>query len=62
MWHFIATLIWPGIFNPTIWLVSISIFVIIFVTIQLMERSYLLAQVIWQGGLSFVIILAYYLV
>jgi len=58
-WHFIATLAWPKIFNPTIWFVSISVLILVFSTIKLIERSYLSAQLIWQVGLAFVIMLAY---
>ena len=60
IWHFIATLSWPRTFNSTIWWVSISVLALIVITIKLIERSYLLSQLIWQIGLAFVIILAYY--
>lgn len=61
LWHFVATLAWPRTFNSTIWLVSISVVVLIVATIRLVEHSYLFAQLIWQVGLAFVILLAYHL-
>ena len=60
-WHFIATLAWPETFNSTIWLISISVIALIVITIRLLDRSYIIAQLIWQVGLGFVIILAYHL-
>jgi signal transduction histidine kinase/CheY-like chemotaxis protein len=59
VWHFFATLAWPEIFNPAIWMISISMFFLVILTIQLLARNYLLAQFVWQVGLSLVIILAY---
>jgi len=59
LWHFIATLAWPKTFNPMIWLVSISVFTVSVITIQLIERNFLISQFVWQVGLSIVIILAY---
>lgn len=59
VWHFIATLTWPKIFNTSIWLVSLSVVLLFILTINTIERSYYLSQLIWQAGLAFVVILAY---
>lgn len=59
IWHFIATLAWPKTFNSSIWLVSLSVIILFILTINTIERSYYLAQLIWQIGLAFVVLLAY---
>jgi signal transduction histidine kinase/CheY-like chemotaxis protein len=59
VWHFLATLVWSEIFNPTIWIISISMFTLVVLTIPLLVRNYILAQIVWQVGLSIITILAY---
>jgi len=59
IWHFIATLWWSDTFTAQIWWLSIVMVFIIVATVKLLERHYLLAQVVWQFGLALVILLAY---
>lgn len=61
VWHFIATLAWPKTFNISIWLISVSVIILITLTINIIKRNYLLAQLIWQVGLACVILLAYHI-
>jgi signal transduction histidine kinase/DNA-binding response OmpR family regulator len=59
VWHFIATLTWPEIFSPSLWASSIMMLVIVAVAVRLLENNYLLAQMVWLGGLMMVIFQAY---
>ncbi len=61
IWHFIATLWWSDIVTAQIWWLSFLMAAIILLTVRLLERRYLLAQLIWQVGLSSVVLLAYHL-
>ena len=59
VWHFIATLTWPEIFSPSLWTSSLMMLVIVLVALRLLENHYLLAQVVWLGGLMGVIFQAF---
>ncbi len=59
-WHIVATLVWPEIFSPSIYLISLFMIIIGFASIRLLERYYLLSQLIWDIGLGFLIITAYH--
>jgi len=59
VWHILATLAWPDVFSPSIWLVTLSMLGLVALVLRLLERRYLLAQAIWLAGLAGVILLAY---
>ncbi|HBX70031.1 MAG TPA: hypothetical protein DEH25_11820, partial [Chloroflexi bacterium] len=59
LWHFIATLTWPDIFSPDLWISTIMMLVLVTVTIRLLDGHYLAAQVVWLVGLMAVIFQAY---
>lgn len=59
IWHITATLAWPAIFSPMLWLVSILMLVVVITTLRLLPRRYALAQVIWFTGLTTAVITAY---
>lgn len=60
VWHMVATLGWPQIFSPSIYLVSLFMALIGFCCFRLLNHYYLLAQIIWNLGISAVIMLTYY--
>lgn len=55
-WHFIATLGWPKIFSPSLWVSTLMMAVIVALALRLLERHYLVAQAVWLGGLVTVIV------
>jgi len=59
IWHFVATLVWPDIFSPSLWASSLSMIVIVTVALRLLKDHYIWAQVIWLGGLTITIFQAY---
>lgn len=61
VWHIVATLGWPQLFSPSIYLLTLAMAVIGFGSFKLLNHFYLLAQIIWNVGLSLVIVLAYIL-
>ncbi|MBN2550425.1 MAG: response regulator [Anaerolineales bacterium] len=60
-WHFIATLTWPRVFSPSLWLVTLAMLFITALVFHFLEKNYILAQIIWLGGLMAVILEAYVL-
>lgn len=58
-WHMIATLEYPQIFSPSLWYVSVYMLGLVLITLRLMERHYILSQIIWLAGLMGAILLAY---
>jgi signal transduction histidine kinase/CheY-like chemotaxis protein len=58
-WHFIATLVWPRVFSPSMWSITLPLLALTMVSIQLMRRYYLLSQTIWLVGLGVLIMYAY---
>jgi signal transduction histidine kinase/CheY-like chemotaxis protein len=58
-WHIIATLGWPQIFTPSLYLLTLEMVVISLVAIKLLERYYLVSQLVWFLGLSTLILAAY---
>ena len=59
--HVIATLGFPQIFIPGIWALSFYMFTLVISSLILMQRRYLLAQIIWLGGLAGAIVLAFFI-
>jgi signal transduction histidine kinase/CheY-like chemotaxis protein len=60
-WHIIATLGFPQVFNPSLWIISVLMLGLIWLSLTLLERHYLLSQIIWFAGLSVAILLAFFL-
>ncbi len=60
-WHMVATLGFPQIFNPSIWIISIGMLGLVWMSLFFLERNFLLSQVIWFVGLSVAVLLAFYL-
>ncbi len=57
--HIIATLGWPQIFSPSLWLISLSMVLLVYLVLRLLPRHYLLAQSLWLSGLGGLIWMAY---
>ncbi len=60
-WHIIATVGYPSIFSPSLWLISIFMFFLVSATLYLSKRHYLLSQILWLGGLLAAVLIAYLL-
>ena len=58
-WHMIATLGYPQFYSPSLWEVSALMLALVLTTLRLMERHYLISQIIWMSGLVGAILLAY---
>ncbi len=58
-WHFVATLAWPKIFSPSLWVSTLMMLLIVILSLSLLERYYLVSQVVWLGGLVATIAQAY---
>jgi signal transduction histidine kinase/CheY-like chemotaxis protein len=61
VWHFTATLVWPRLFSPSLWLVTLMIGVATGAALTLLPRSFLMAQFAWFLGLFSAILGAYQL-
>jgi len=59
--HVIATLGFPQIFIPGIWGLSLYMLVLVVSSLVLMQRRYLLSQVVWLCGLIGAIVLAFFI-
>lgn len=57
-WHIIGTLGWPEIFSPSLYVITLGMAAIGICCFRLLRNFYLLSQVIWNLGLSAMIILA----
>ncbi len=58
-WHLVATLVWPQIFSPSLYFITISMIVLTVIATRLLRSLYLLAQMVWVAGLAALITLAY---
>jgi hypothetical protein len=60
IFHFTATLVWPRVFSPGLWLTTLFLLFLTAVTQLLMRRGfYLNSQMLWLGGLGSIILHAY---
>ena len=59
LWHITATLAWPGLFSPSLWLISIFMLVVSVTALRLLTRNYNLAQLVWFGGVTIAVVAAY---
>jgi signal transduction histidine kinase/CheY-like chemotaxis protein len=60
-WHFVASLSWPEIFSPSLWVITILFGAVFTITLWLMKRSYFLSQMFWIVGLGMTIFQAYHM-
>ncbi|PKN90019.1 MAG: hypothetical protein CVU45_04690, partial [Chloroflexi bacterium HGW-Chloroflexi-7] len=60
-WHIVATLGWPQIFSPSIYLLTLIMVIIGLSVFRLLIHFYLFAQLIWNVGVSVVIMLAFFI-
>lgn len=58
-WHLIATLFWPQTFSPSMYFITFGLVVLTLLVNRLLDRAYLLAQILWAAGLAALIMLAY---
>ncbi|HTX91905.1 MAG TPA: hybrid sensor histidine kinase/response regulator [Anaerolineales bacterium] len=59
--HIIATLGFPKVFIPRIWGISFYVFSLVLVSILLMEKRFVLSQIIWLCGLAGAVVLAFFI-
>jgi signal transduction histidine kinase/CheY-like chemotaxis protein len=59
-WHFIATLGWPKVFNPSLWASTLIMLIAFSLALWLLEKYYPLAHIVWLFGLAAVIINIYF--
>lgn len=59
IWHIVATLGWPQVFSPSLFLISFVMIATAALTWTLLEKYYLVAQIIWFLGLGVSVILGY---
>lgn len=59
VWHFIATLTWPRIFSPSLWLSTLMMITVVSLSLRLLDKHYLLAQGVWLGGLVAIVLTTY---
>jgi signal transduction histidine kinase/CheY-like chemotaxis protein len=57
--HFTATLVWPRVFSPSLWITTFFILTLTVISLLLMSRYYLVSQGMWLGGLGVIILHAY---
>jgi len=60
-WHIIATLGFSQVFNPSLWVISLFMVGLIWLSLYLLERYFILSQVVWLAGLGVSILIAFYL-
>ncbi len=60
-WHIVATLGFPAIFSPSLWLCSLSMIITVALTLILMPRRLRDSQIVWFFGLSITIVIAFVL-
>ena len=58
--HVIATLVFPWIFVPGIWGISLYMLVLVVLSLLLIQHRYTLSQVFWLCGLAGAIVLAFF--
>ena len=59
--HVIATLALPQVFVPGIWGLSVYMLILVVLSLLLIQRRYLFAQVLWLCGLAGAIVLAFFI-
>jgi signal transduction histidine kinase/CheY-like chemotaxis protein len=59
--HVVVTLGFPQIFVPEIWGISLYMLFLVVISLLLMQRRYLLSQMVWLCGLAGAIVLAFFI-
>lgn len=57
--HMIATLGYPAVFSPSLWAVTLYMLALVTMALRVMERRYLLGQLLWLAGLAGAVLLAF---
>jgi signal transduction histidine kinase/CheY-like chemotaxis protein len=57
--HFIASLFYPRIFSPRLWICTLIMIATFICTLYLLRRVYYLAQIVWLAGISAVVMSAF---
>jgi len=60
-WHIIATMGFPQIFNPSLWIISVSMLALVLLSLHLLEHRYILSQLLWLTGLGVAIVSGFFL-
>jgi signal transduction histidine kinase/CheY-like chemotaxis protein len=60
-WHIVATLGFPDIFSPSLWLCTILMALTLAITLKIMSHSLLFGQIIWFCGLAATTVAAFVL-
>jgi len=58
-WHLVATLVWPQVFSPSMYFITLGMIILTVIAVRLLRSLYLLAQLLWSIGLAVLIISAY---
>jgi len=61
VWHLVATVTWPDTIGRSVWLITPLVVLTEALSLYLLPRRLLAAQIVWQGGLTVNILLAVYL-
>ncbi|MCE1253244.1 MAG: ATP-binding protein [Anaerolineae bacterium] len=61
LWHIVATLGFPTIFSPSLWLCTLVMIITVGLTLFLMPRRFRISQAVWFCGLSLTVITAFIL-
>jgi signal transduction histidine kinase/CheY-like chemotaxis protein len=61
IFHFIVSLFFPRIFSPQLWISTIIFLVTLVATLLLLNKSYIIAQIIWLTGVSATILSAFFM-
>jgi signal transduction histidine kinase/CheY-like chemotaxis protein len=61
LFHFIASLFYPDVFSPRLWICTSIMLVTFLLTLFLMKRVYILAQTIWLLGITITVMSAYHI-
>ncbi len=57
--HFLASLFYPQIFSPRLWICTLIMIATFICTLYLLKRVYYLAQIIWLAGITAVVMSAF---
>jgi signal transduction histidine kinase/CheY-like chemotaxis protein len=61
IWHFVVTLTWSGIFMVNIWFITPIVLLTFVLSLWLLPKNFLMAQAVWQVGLTVAITIAFYI-
>ena len=61
IFHFIASLFYPDVFSPKLWICTSIMLATFLLTLFLMKRIYILSQFVWLVGITTVVMSAYHI-